>query len=179
MSLPDSNSPDLKIRRLGPEAAAAYRELRLRGLKECPDAFTSSYDEDCAKPLAVTEQRLASDSADTVFGAWLGDVLVGVVGLAREERAKNRHKAVLFGMYVAPEHGRSGIGTTLLGHVVDDARQQPGLLQLVLTVTHTNAGARTLYERAGFHSFGVEPRALRVGDAYYDKNHMILLLAQP
>ena len=37
--------------------------------------------------------------------------------------------------------------------------------------------ARTLYEKFGFRSFGVEPRAIRVGDAYFDKNHMILFLA--
>ena len=36
-----------------------------------------------------------------------------------------------------------------------------------------------LYEKFGFRSFGVEPRAIRVGDAYFDKNHMILFLALP
>ncbi len=35
-----------------------------------------------------------------------------------------------------------------------------------------------LYERAGFRSFGIEPRAIRVGDTYFGKNHMILHLAQ-
>jgi len=50
--------------------------------------------------------------------------------------------------------------------------------QLVLTVTDSNVGARTLYEAAGFRSFGIEPRAIRVGDRYYDKNHMIHFLAQ-
>ena len=38
----------------------------------------------------------------------------GVVGLAREARAKNRHKAVVFGMYVAPEFARRGIGAALI-----------------------------------------------------------------
>ena len=63
-------------------------------------------------------------------------------------------------------------------HLIGEARHEPGLEQLVLTVTDTNAAARTLYEKAGFRSFGVEPRAIRVGDRYLDKNHMILLLAQ-
>ncbi len=169
----------MEIRRLGPESAAAYRELRLRGLKEYPEAFTSSYEEDCAKTLAATERRLALDSGDIVFGALVGELLAGVVGLSREHRAKNRHKAVVFGMYVAPEHSGRGIGAALLRHVVDEARRQPGLLQLVLTVTDSNAAARALYENAGFRSFGIEPRAFRVGDTYHDKNHMILFLAQP
>ena len=49
----------------------------------------------------------------------------------------------------------------------------------MLTVTETNVAARTLYEKFGFRSFGIEPRAIRVGDTYFDKNHMILFLAQP
>ena len=172
-------SSDIAIRRLGPADAADYRELRLRGLKECPDAFTSSYDEDREKPLAATEGRLAPDGADSVFGAFAGGTLAGVAGLAREPRAKNRHKAVVFGMYVAPERARRGIGAALLQYAIERARREPGLEQLVLTVTETNVAARTLYEKAGFRSFGIEPRAIRVGDTYFDKNHMILFLAQP
>jgi ribosomal protein S18 acetylase RimI-like enzyme len=169
----------LEIRRLGPESAAVYRELRLRSLKEHPDAFTSSYEEDRAKPIATMERRLAPDSPDIVYGAFAGAVLAGIVGLAREPREKNRHKAFVFGMYVAPEHGRRGIGHALLRHAIEEARRQPGLRQLVLTVTQSNVAARTLYEATGFRSFGIEPEAIRFGDVYCDKNHMILFLAQP
>jgi len=98
------------------------------------------------------------------------------VGWSREPRAKNRHKAAVFGMFVAPEHARRGIGVALLAHLVADVRRDPRILQLILTVTETNLSARTLYERAGFRSFGVEPRAIRVGDTFFDKNHMILFL---
>ena len=128
------------------------------------------------KPLAATEARLAPDSGDAVYGALADGTLVGVLGLAREPRAKNRHKAVVFGMYVAPEYAGQGIGAALVAHVIAAARNQSGVEQLVLTVTQTNDGARTLYERCGFRSFGVEPRAIHVGDRYFDKNHMILFL---
>ena len=161
-----------------PDDAVAYRALRLRGLRECPDAFTSSHAEDSELPLATTERRLAPDSLDWVFGAFVASELASIVGLAREPRAKNRHKAAVFGMYVPPEHARHGIGSELLRHAIEVARSQSGLEQLVLTVTATNIGARALYEKLGFRSFGIEPRAIRVGDAYFDKNHMIFFLAQ-
>jgi ribosomal protein S18 acetylase RimI-like enzyme len=106
----------------------------------------------------------------------VGGELAGVVGLAREPRAKNRHKATVFGMYVAPEFGRRGIGRALVRHVVAAAHRESGLEQLVLTVTQTNDTARGLYESEGFRSFGIEPRAIRVDGRYYDKNHMVLLL---
>ena len=174
-----ATSPRLTLRRLVPADAAAYRALRLRGLSEHAEAFTSSYEEEQGKPLAATERRLAPDGDDTVWGAFAGIDLAGVVGLGREARTKNRHKATVFGMYVAPEHCGHGAGAALLSHLIAEARRQPGLLQLVLTVTDTNDGARALYERAGFRSFGVEPRAIRVGDRYHGKIHMILFLTPP
>jgi len=99
-----------------------------------------------------------------------------VIGIAREQRAKNRHKAVVFGMYVAPEFGRQGIARALIRHLIAAAIEAPGLEQIVLTVTQSNESARLLYESEGFRSFGVEPRAMRVGDRYYDKNHMVRFL---
>ena len=145
-------------------------------MKEHPDAFTSSHEEERGKPLAAMAARVAADGQDRVFGAFIAGELVGMVGLMREPRAQGHHKAVVFGMYVAPEHGRCGIGAALLRHAIDEARAQPGLEQLVLTVTQTNVAARTLYEKSGFRSFGLEPRAIRVGRSYFDKNHMILYL---
>jgi len=172
-------SSDVEIRRLGPEDAAAYRDLRLRGLREHPDAFTSSYEEAVEKPLDSTAERLRGDGPEAVYGAFAGGVLAGVVGLAREPRAKNRHKATVFGMFVGAEHVRRGIGAALLRHVIGEAKRQDGLAQLVLTVTATNTAARRLYEHAGFRSFGIEPRAIRVDGNYFDKNHMILFLGRP
>jgi ribosomal protein S18 acetylase RimI-like enzyme len=169
----------MQIRRLGPADAVTYRALRLRGLREHPDAFTSSHDEEAAKPLAATEARLSPEAGGGMWGAIVDGDLVGAVGLLREPRVKNRHKGDVFGMYVAPEHSGRGVGTALIRHLIGEARREPGLLQLVLTVTDTNASARGLYEKAGFRSFGVEPRAIHVGDRFYDKNHMILFLAQP
>ena len=98
------------------------------------------------------------------------------MGWSRDARAKDRHRIKVVGMFVAPEHRRCGVGTALLAHLVDAARREPGVEQLVLTVTDSNVAARTLYERAGFRSFGIEPRAIRVGDAYFAKNHMIFFI---
>ena len=80
-------------------------------------------------------------------------------------------------MYVASEFQRRGVGRALIRHLLAIAHREPGLEQLELTVTQTNDAARGLFEREGFRSFGIEPRAIRVDGRYYDKNHMLLLLA--
>lgn len=162
------------VRMLGPADATLYRSLRLRALREHPDAFTSSYAEDREQPVEAAAQRLA---AHAFWGAYRHGELYGFVGLEREPRAKNRHKATVMGMYVAPEASGQGVARSLLAALVAHARAN-GVESLVLTVTEGNERARRLYEAAGFRSFGVEPDAIRVAGQRYAKNHMHLDLKQ-
>ncbi|HVO89444.1 MAG TPA: GNAT family N-acetyltransferase [Casimicrobiaceae bacterium] len=169
------------MRRLVPHDAAAYRALRLRALHEHPDAFTSDYAEEARKPVDALASRLAPDdhANERMFGAFVDGALVGTVGLIREARLKNRHKATLVGMYVTTEATGQGIGRRLLVAVLEDARRQRGITRVVLTVTQGNHAARELYARAGFQTFGVEPCAIRVGEAWFAKEHMGLTLSEP
>lgn len=162
----------MELRRLTPDDASAYRELRLRALREHPDAFTSSWEDDQRQPVAASEQRLA---AQAFWGAFEDGVLVGMVGLERRARAKERHKGTVVGMYVAPEHAGRGAGEALLQALLAHARAE-GLRQLVLTVTEGNGRAQRLYERAGFAAFGIEPRAVCVGEVLLGKVHLQLAL---
>lgn len=161
------------VRRLTPADATLYRSLRLRALREHPDAFTSSYEDDREQPVEASAARLAGHA---FWGAYEASELVGMVGLERETRAKNRHKATVVGMYVAPQCAGQGVGRALLEALVAHARGQ-GIESLVLTVTDGNGHAQRLYERAGFRSFGVEPDAIRVDGQSFGKNHMHLALA--
>lgn len=166
----------MEIRPLGPSDAPAFRALRLRALREHAEAFTSSHEEDEKLPLVTTEQRLQPDGAIRFWGAFDDDELLGMVGLDCEQRAKNRHKASVIGMYVAPQAAGRGIGAALIDRLVSEARASCIEL-LVLSVTDSNRSATGLYERAGFHSYGVEPDAIRVDGRSFGKRHMFLGLA--
>ena len=164
------------IRRLVPADATAYVALRLRVLREYPEAFTSSDDEEAARPLAWTEARLTARDvpAKFVLGACSerGELL-GSVALSVEERRKQRHKALLFGMFTAPQARGRGVGRALLGECLAQALAIPDLEQVILTVTEGNA-AEKLYAAVGFVRFGVEPRAIRHAGEYFAKVHMVL-----
>jgi RimJ/RimL family protein N-acetyltransferase len=165
----------IAIRPLTPADADAYRALRLRGLAEHPDAFTSDHAQEAAKPPGALALRLAPAAEaphNRVFGAFDGAALVGVVGFEVEPRVKTRHKGHVFGMYVPYEHGNAGIGRALIDAVLAHARGIPGLEKVDLTVTATNAAARALYEHAGFVGWGIERRAIIVAGAPFDKLHM-------
>lgn len=166
----------MEIRRLTPGDASAYRSLRLRAFRDHPEAFTSSFEEANHLPLAASEMRLAAEH-HKFWGAFEGGKLCGMIGLELETRLKSQHKATVVSMYVPPERTRHGIGLALLDALVQDARAS-GIELLVLTVTdgNGNVSAAKLYERAGFRSFGIEPRAIKVDGRAYAKNHMYLEL---
>src|SRR6187200_619920 len=120
----------MDIRRLDPSDAPAYRALRLRALWEFPQAFTSSHEEDEKAPLEASQKRLGSPHF-SFWGAFEGGELCGMVGLACETRAKNRHKARVVGMYGARERMGRGYGAALMSELIGDARRS-GLELLVL-----------------------------------------------
>jgi RimJ/RimL family protein N-acetyltransferase len=167
------------IRALGIADAEAYRALRLRGLAEHPEAFTSSAEEEALESGERLARRLSPDPDrphDVVFGAFDGAKLVGACGMDVDMRAKVRHKGHVFGMYVAAERSGAGVGRALIDRVIAHARERAGLEGLVLTVTAGNTAARRVYERAGFAICGREPRAIRVGGRTHDKIQMVLFL---
>lgn len=167
------------VRRLQETDAARYAALRLRGLREHPEAFTSSAEEEQGRPLAWAEGRLRADPScphDFFLGAFVAEDLRGVVGLQGRYRAKERHNATVVGLYVAPEAAGQGLGRALMEALIARARALPTLAQLDLTVTEGNAVARALYERCGFTVFGVQPDAIRLDGQPRTKVHMQLSL---
>jgi RimJ/RimL family protein N-acetyltransferase len=165
----------MEIRRLGPDDAPSYRALRIRALWEFPEAFTSSYQEDEQQPMQAWEVRLSGEHS-MFWGAFDSGQLCGMVGLERERRAKNRHKATVVGMYVSQEYFGTGMGRALIDALLSHAREA-GLELLVLTVTEGNTVATSFYEAAGFRSFGIEPRAVKIDGQAFAKNHMYLELS--
>jgi len=110
-----------------------------------------------------------------VFGAFGGATLVGIAGLRREPLAQIRHKAVVWGVFISPERRRAGLARRLFARLVSHARAN-GVVQIHLCVDTENDRACQLYRSLGFKAFGVEPRAMRVGDRYFDEEHMMLPL---
>ena len=163
------NAVHMEIRRLTSADAAAYRELRLAALRDSPEAFGSTFERESAQPLAWFRDRLANSQ---VFGAIRLSELLGIAGFARREHDKEKHKGLLWGMYVRPDARNAGIGRQLVEAVIDHARQQVELIQL--SVVSGNERARRLYAGLGFVEYGVEKRSLKQHGRYYDEILMAL-----
>ncbi|HLI83320.1 MAG TPA: GNAT family N-acetyltransferase [Bryobacteraceae bacterium] len=167
--------PNVQIRRLYPADAQACWRLRLQALESDPAAFGEDADEHRKRTVAEVAGRLASDWNCTL-GAFDGPDLIGMVGVGRQERAKRKHVAHIWGMFVAPGRRGSGIGRALVLAAIEHARSLPGLRKVQLSVITTQPAARALYQSLGFRSFGIDPEALFVDGKYLDEEFMYLPL---
>lgn len=167
----------LLVRQLSLADREAYFQLRLRGLKAHPESFGQSYEEALAKGAAQHDAMLQGTRAaegDFLLGAYVSadTPLIGVVGLMRNPRDKERHKAAVIGMYVAPEAAGRGVGRALLDELLARAARIEGLRQIHLMVGSRNDPARRLYESLGFLKYGCELDALNVGGEFHDADLM-------
>lgn len=165
----------MKIRQLHPQDAEAYLTIRLKALQNNPEAFGSSYAEEKDQPVEKYIRRFQSNDSITL-GAFVDEQLIGVVTLVREGLIKLQHRATIMAMYVSTEQRGLGIGKSLMAEIIQKANDWVGVEQVYLTVVTANEPAKKLYASLGFEVFGAEKRALKVGNTYYDEEHMVLFL---
>ena len=161
----------LLIRGLTVTDAFAFREIRLEGLQQHPDAFGSSHEEEVEKPNAWFQDTLATG---LVVGCDIGNRLAGIAGLFIPSAIKMRHRGTLWGMYVIADERRHGVGLELVRAIIALAKGK--VEELTLSVAVHNEPAIGLYYRVGFVDYGLDRRALRVDNEYVDEILMKLPL---
>jgi ribosomal protein S18 acetylase RimI-like enzyme len=165
-----SDPADIIIRPLRADDATQWRVLRLEALKTYPTAFQSAYEDALEQDLST--RIPPPDSASVLFGAFHDGVLCGSAGLHVLPGPKQRHKAQLWGMYVAPAMQRRHVGAALVRAAIEHARTRVAVVQLV--VLQANTAAQALYRGFGFVSYGVERRSLRYDGVDHDDELMAL-----
>lgn len=168
----------MEVRLLTADDVDAFWKLRYEGFRDSPEAFHSTADEFADRPMAYLVQVLrdATGESSCVLGAFDGDDLVGTTYCLRQKGAKLRHRAYISAVYVTPRARRRGVARRLMIEAIARARAWQGVEQVELTVTASNERARNLYQSLGFTTYGVEPRALKLGSRYFDEALMVLVL---
>ena len=169
----------MEIRFLTADDAVEWSRLRLEALKGDPEAFSSSVEEHQTLSLVDIKKRLGSSAEDSfVVGAFENGRLVGMAGFVREKGPKTRHKGFVWGVYVAPEQRERGLARQIFAKLFERVRRIEGVEQVLISVATTQTAATHLYRSLGFQTFGIEPRALKVGERYIDEEYMLLRFAQ-
>ena len=146
------------IRELGEQEWELLRELRLRALRESPDAF-SPLAEDVAREPDDYWRRGARMLASEHARLFVAERDGAAVGLVSATAAAGT--GYIGAMWIDPAARGGGLGRALLGSACAWLRAR-GCAPLALTVTETNAAAIALYESAGFQLTG-ESEPLREG----------------
>src|SRR5271154_2017520 len=167
----------MEVRVLTQADAEPFRKLRRERLDDFPRAFGESIAECESLSVSAAVARLGSLSGDNfVVGAFETGELAGMAGFARNLREKSNHKGLIWGVYVRPAFRGQSVARALFEVLLERARSQPGLEQILLTVAVEQTAARRLYRSLGFKVFGHERHALKVDGAYVDEDHMVLWL---
>ena len=144
----------MRIRRLEPHEVALHRQVRLRALRDAPDAFGETAADVEARPSSYWEQLTQSvtePGRHVMFLASEEDAICGsTYGLLDVE---SNDAGRVGGTWVAPSHRRRGVGKALVDAVISWAREH-GFGRVRLWAPAASTAALALYRRAGFLETG-------------------------
>jgi GNAT superfamily N-acetyltransferase len=133
------------IRRVKAEDWELLRDVRLRALREDPDAFLATH----AHESAFADEQWQERATQSAGASFVVEGAAGAEGLATGIVAADPATVVLVGMWVAPALRGSDTAAELVAHVVEWARAR-GAARVCLSVEGQNLRAARLYERCGF-----------------------------
>lgn len=143
---------NLEIIKLTPSQWQEYKNLRLRALKDDPDAFGITYEEAVKKsdqewrePLELAEQG----NGKWMFFAKLNGQLVGMISGTAMVKVKDGVK--VREMFVVEEARGKGIAKKLLEALINELLENSDKRTLQLGVFTTQEAAINLYKKMGFN----------------------------
>ena len=152
---------DVDVRILSHAAAQACRPRLAEILAACVAGgasinFMASFTHEDA--LVWWEGAIAGIETGSIilFGAYLGDDLVGSAQLGLDRPPNQRHRADVKKVIVHPHARQRGIGAALMEAVEAQARRDG--LDLLTLDTATGSPAERLYARLGWQRAGMIPR---------------------
>ena len=107
--------------------------------------FTKKNYPSCAAFMTLDELKQEKESGTHIYGAWVGDKLVGSVQIKKDETRTYTFKRFA----VLPEYQHGGIGKALVAHCIDRATTYGGVAIRLLMV-YENEKLRSFYESFGF-----------------------------
>lgn len=146
---------EVVVREALPDDWQVLRDLRLRALQDSPGAFGSTFEREAAFTEADWRGRLSGQSGTSML-AWVDGAPVGIGGGYLVDDGWLQ----IVAMWTEPGLRGHGVGRAVLTSLVSWADAHG--LRVRLDVEADNAGARRVYERAGFVATGFT-RPLREG----------------
>jgi len=137
---------EIRVRVLQEDEWPSYRDVRLRALRESPEAFVASAEEEEAFEDSVWMTRMERSRR---ILAEDGDRVIGVVSVGTGHRTNIPGAGELFGLWVEPPRRGTGVARKLMEKAAAVGREV-GLRQLVYWVGTDNGRAVAFASSFGF-----------------------------
>ena len=155
--------------------AERYHQIRLECLRNHPDHFGSTYEEEMDIETTRFIKELTEENNHSFwFGAFDAEKLVGIAGFVQQKRLKTRHRGELVQVYVHPSMTHKGIGKELLTLTIDQAFSNTEIEQIFLSVVESNNKAVALYKKFGFVECGFIENYFKKDGIYSSQVFMVL-----
>ncbi|MGA7810194.1 N-acetyltransferase family protein [Bradyrhizobium sp.] len=158
----------VEFRRLTVDDLDVFREIREEALQKFPQSFYS-LEEDQGGDATVAAYR--HWLSGTILGAFACQTLIGIAGFYVSPDKRSQHRGHIYTVYVKEASRGQGVGDGLIKQLLALAAARVEQVHLAVLLTATDA-IKT-YKRNGFEVYGTDPRAVRIGDATYDKYLMM------
>jgi len=143
----------IACRRACKNDVALFREVRLKALRDSPEAFGSTYESALQRDQGSWEEQLWSTTTggnrNTQF-AFEEDQCVGIAALYREPGAASGD---ILMMWIDPGYRGSSAASLLVDELISWAKES-GISAVFLDVTDSNSRAIRFYENQGFEDTG-------------------------
>ncbi len=160
----------MDIQILEPNAVSweAYKKLRLKALKEEPQAFATQFKTEINTPDEEWEKRLKQyrdGKSDWMFFASNGLELVGMLGAYQTDKDKRQSSANIIAMFVSTEARGKGVSKLLMIRLLDRLTKS-FVTKVKLQVNKDQVAALKLYQSFGFKITGKENIILGDGKSH-------------
>ena len=135
-----------------------------------PREFNLSVDEE----RVILEDYASSENSIFLLAELKGEIIANL-NCRGGSRKATKH-AVTLGMSVSKEWRNRGIGSILLQHAIDWARENPFVSRIELNVFVENTAAIHLYSKFGFQIEGLRRKSIFRDGKYHDDYLMALLV---
>lgn len=163
----------MQIKKLTQKDWQLWKEFRLEALKNSPESFGSSYEEELNWSDVDFQQTLTKND---IFGIIIHNSLVSCASFYSLHVEKMKHRGFIWGMYTQPHYRGKSYASAIIQAIIKHAKSH--VTQLHLTCVTSNINAVSFYQKHGFKTYGTEPRALKIGNTFFDEHLMALDLTE-
>ncbi len=141
------------------------RKAELKDLEELLDIYNYEVEHGVAtldlEPKNLLEWRIWFDEHNVenhpLFVAQVGDAVAGYVSLS-PYRAKEAYRSTVeLSVYIGDKYRKMGLATALMAYILEEARKDDRIHNVVSVITSGNEASRRLHEKFGFQFCGTIP----------------------